>query len=244
MAVTEAEFDLFLLGSADADTMARVLAELKIETSQASSWMRKIQSKDIDVADWNKTEEAGKSLFKTEKDVTPHAIVRSTSWKTTLAWAGVSIAAGIVGILIGRLVLPSTSTVGDRELVQAAVELKNAQPRGVGVVAIDLDIQSPRAGFATVIVLSESAETFPLRNEDPISIPAAKFYGPIEAVPGSRLVIVVTETPSRETVRRLAEKMKFKKSTDFAAMQEAISQALWREGYKWAAITESTVPNR
>lgn len=153
-----------------------------------------------------------------------------------------AIAASIFGVLIGWFAHSQPGQRPDREVVLAQVGLKDGGPRGAGVVAVTVEVASPKPGFATVVVLSGTPQTFPLRDEDNISVQAeaASRYGPLETKPDTVVLVFVTETPARDTVRRAVAKVA--DPADSKAVREAVLSALWRDGYHWAAVQDSRVP--
>jgi hypothetical protein len=166
------------------------------------------------------------------------------SARSVLPWAAAALAFGIAGIVVGRFAVGPGEDRKSREVVVAQLAVKNEGGRGGGVSAIKVDIGCQRPGFATVVVLSDPPETFPLRDEDNIATgPDVRgAYGPIEGKSNTAVLVVVTETPARETVRRAVGSGKVNLA-DTKAVREFILEALWRDNHRWASVEESRFPD-
>lgn len=232
MAVSPDDFDKFILGTADEATKGRVLAELADENSQPSQWMREVQERGRKSSERNRRDSAPSELpLKPPKRRIPTGV-----------WVSVTLAAGIAGLLVGRFLAAPDGGAGAREVVRAKVGLKE-DARGPAVVAVNLDIESSRPGFATVVLLSTPLQTFPELDQAAVSVSPASpgRYGPIQGKPGTVMIIVITETPALEVIRRALEGGKGNVSDPKAARQ-AILDSLWQHNFRWAAVEETRLP--
>jgi hypothetical protein len=105
-------------------------------------------------------------------------------------------------------------------------------------------IQSPRQGFATVVLLApERLQVYPRPSEADLRVEAfeTRNYGPLGA-PGDKSVVlvIVTAEPAAETIR---ESLTAGGATadQVDDVLSGIQRALWKKGLRWAAVGRITV---
>jgi hypothetical protein len=159
-------------------------------------------------------------------------------WATALAVA----ASLIVGMFLGQGWPGST-----REVLLADATLEEAGGRGAGDQQM-VRIVSPRNGFATIVRYSpedtiDDVLIDPESFESALTVAADKpiEYGPLDGIDaGTAIVVIVTETPATETIRRAVGNLVDLPSRP-EELRKAILESLWSNGYRWAALAEVAV---
>lgn len=162
-------------------------------------------------------------------------------------WWGVSsfaalAAAVLVGVIIGLNWAGNRPSTENKEVLLASASLSDVKGRG-GAVAFALSVQSPRPGFATILVFgTERPKVHPDYSEDFLRVSEGTpvRYGPLEAPSGTRVFIIVTETPATEVLRKAISQGKLRPG-QVTDLKQTVLELLWASGHRWAAVNETTV---
>ena len=168
--------------------------------------------------------------------VRPSNVMR---WPSTV----IAIAASLLlGVFIGYLAFRGKRETTDRSVEVAQASLKSAEPRGPDALAFDVELVSPRDGFATVVIPRRGREpkVFPeyLKDDLRVEAKAARRLGPYEAGSGEVVLVVVTKTPSSETIRRAT--MNLAPNASVEDIESKIKDALWGAGHDWTVVGRVT----
>lgn len=159
--------------------------------------------------------------------------MRAPFWFATAAALLVGVGLGVVG----RGLIPGGGPVDQWAALSSGSDVGRLQPRG-GDVSFELKLDSPRPGFASVIVPrpADKPRVYPEGWDDPPRVVpgAAATYGPLDARAGQSVLVVVTETPAADVLRRAFDKEPLADSVErLRAQAETVLKA---NGFRWAAF--------
>jgi hypothetical protein len=166
----------------------------------------------------------------------------------TCALVGLGVAATfLLGLLIGRTVYHKPDPpLGPPELLSAKLTPVPRTFRGAaGAKDFDVEIRSPRSGFATIVLLQPGLppRCFPEPGQPDVRVEAFELrkYGPLDR-PNTRttVLVIVTATPAENVIREhVPAAGPAPDQTD--ALEESLEQALWAAGHRWAAVGRISV---
>lgn len=171
------------------------------------------------------------------------ATARSPRWTRVVPWA-VAATALVAVFAMWASNRGTGPGLRDQEVLVARAAPTRVEPRGASAaVAFDLDVRAERPGFVTVIVFPVGKEprVYPDYGQDEarVSPEAPASVGPFEAPVDSPVLIVVTETPATDIVRRVVNNLppaQWAPETVSAAVQKR----LFASGHNWAAFAAAT----
>lgn len=165
-------------------------------------------------------------------------------WSLTNTVGLVTAACLLIGIGIGVGAFVFQKKVRQRDIVQAEVNTSFETPRGPNTVSFKADVQSKDAGFVTVILFRDGKRpiVYPDYGEAEIRIAASQpaTIGALEGSPGGFVLVVITETPATESIRRILAALPPNVEPD--TVQEKIPDSLFNTGFRWVSIGRARVP--
>jgi hypothetical protein len=184
---------------------------------------------------------------------------RRVPWRSALVGCGLA-ASFLLGWLIGqgRLGPEPSERPGERLLASVTALPRDSRAAAAARVTVDdqgvyriaggrdfaLEIRSPRRGVATLVLLGPGQPVvYPLPGQAEIAVEPLepRKFGPLDRPEGKTTVLViVTATPARETVRQhLAAAGAALDQPERLLAQ--LEEALWAAGQRWAALGRITI---
>lgn len=164
---------------------------------------------------------------------------RSPERRRLIGWAMVLAASLLIGVLIGR----TTSTSAEQQVLIARVATRYGTYRGDEDV-LQARVESALPGFVTIVSLASDRRPLaaPVEGADLVRVGADDGSSWVDIPDNSeRLIVLVTETPATEVIRRSLRETRIREfgPADADKLEDDLVELLQEMGYRRVAVASA-----